>query len=99
MMGIKKYLTKKFLFDEKKASAEDRFFVNKVCKNGCKYKLFARPRYKFSMRRFDKEGPSLVLKYCYNTFRFISGYDFENKDNYYPMLGGKYYRRRVEDRK
>jgi len=93
MIGIKKELAGKFCFDEKKVSAEDRFFIDEICKNGYKYKLFSEPRYKFSMRRFDKEGPSLLLKYCYNTLRYLSGDDFCSNNDFYPMKGGKYYKR------
>jgi glycosyltransferase involved in cell wall biosynthesis len=93
MIGVRKELTKKFRFDEKKVISEDRFYVDSIVKSGYQYKLFHNPKYKFSMRRFEKERAPLLIKYCYNTLRFHSGLDFRIKDNYYPMRGGKYYKK------
>jgi len=92
MIGCKQEVLKKTQFDQSQQVCEDYHFVRTVVKKGYKFAVFKEPKYYFSFRRINKEGPvKMMISATLVRLRDLQGGDFSQHNFGYVMKGGKYY--------
>lgn len=92
LIGLKRELSRRFKFKEDMHSSEDRELVIRVTRHGHRFAFFQNPGYKFSLRRFKKEGElKLLLIYGQKALQYATGHRFARPVPCYPMTGGCYY--------
>lgn len=72
--------------------AEDTEFVKRLVNQGYRFRLFKDPRFKFSLRRFEKEGTlPMIRKYAKLNLEWLANGFPRKPQKDYPMVGGTYY--------
>lgn len=77
-------------FDETIFVSEDQDIVKRANKRGFSVTVVRNPKVVFCVRRFEKEGPTLLLKYFVSAFYTATFGKITKKIYNYPM-GGDYY--------
>jgi glycosyltransferase involved in cell wall biosynthesis len=79
-------------FDPKLKMGEDHDFTWRCAKKGARYKLFKKPQYSFSFRRFEQEGYlKVVTKWGISLFHSLTRNKSQVKFAY--QMGGKNYQK------
>jgi glycosyltransferase involved in cell wall biosynthesis len=79
-------------FDPEITFAEDTEFVKRLVSQGYRFRLFKDPRFKYSLRRFEKEGTlPMIRKYAKLDLEWLANGFPKQKQKDYPMIGGTYY--------
>ena len=81
-------------FDPEITFAEDTEFVQRLVKEGYRFTVFKDPRFKFSLRRFEREGTlPMIRKYAKLNIEWLTSGFPKKSSRDYPMDGGAYYDR------
>lgn len=80
-------------FDEKIVFGEDFDFIQRLWKNGAKFKVFSKPVLYVSTRRFDKEGLILSLYKSIKAIIYQLFFGPIKKPIFKYQMGGDYYRK------
>lgn len=97
LIGIRKTLTKKLVFDESQQVYEDTLFIKNVVENGYSYHVFQEPGYYYSLRRLHKEGTlRLAGKGALLSLRYLQGKEFVDQNFGYEMQGGTSYEEKTQ---
>lgn len=92
LIGIRRKHLKELKFNEAAKMSEDHQFVEEAVKKGLRYRVFSQPRYRFSLRRFEKEGSlKVIVDYVRGGVVLLAGPKFERFLPEYPMTGGTDY--------
>ncbi len=94
LIGCRKEVTKKIVFDEQQTIFEDSKFIDELFAAGYSFRVFREPQFYYSTRRLKKEGNLRTVSiFLNNQTRYILGGDFSQpySNKNYPMLGGGYY--------
>lgn len=82
-------------FNPKTNYMEDSEFVQKIVQKKFKFHVFSKPNFRFSMRRYEKEGKvELLFKLFPHQVKALLNNNYEFDKSMYPMEGGRYYHRK-----
>lgn len=96
LIGVKKEAFNEIKFDPKNGFGEDYIYTRNLDKAGYSFACFKDPTYKFSFRRFDKDGFAKIINSLISgQLQLLTKGSIDRQRNY-PMLGGSYYQTNSE---
>jgi len=91
-MACRTKLAKTHPFDETTTVCEDVYFIQKLVEENYSFEIYKEPRYFFSSRRIEREGPLKIVGIAARIqLGLLLGKDFKTDHMGYVMNGGGYY--------